>query len=77
VIQSGLIVDMLTKCAHFLAINQKLSMDKLAELYVREVVKLHGVLASIISDRGPRFTSRFLQSLQAALGTPWCWVHNF
>jgi len=36
------IVDRLTKCAHFLAINQKMSMDKLVELYVREVVRLHG-----------------------------------
>jgi len=63
------IVDRLTKCAHFLAINQKWSMDRLAELYVREVVRLHGVPASIVSDRDPRFTSRFWQSLQAALGT--------
>jgi len=63
------IVDRLTKCAHFLAINQKWSMDRLAELYVREVVRLHGVSASIVSDRDPRFTSRFWQSLQATLGT--------
>jgi len=63
------IVDKLTKCAHFLAINQKWSLDKLAELYVREVVRLHGVPTNIVSDRDLRFTSRFLQSLQAALGT--------
>ena len=44
-------------------------MDKLAELYVREVVRLHGVLESIVLDRDPRFTSRFWQSLQATLGT--------
>ena len=54
-----MIVDRLTKCAHFLAINQKMSMDKLAELYVREVVRMHGVPTSIVSDRDPRFTSRF------------------
>ena len=54
-----MIVDRLTKFAHFLAINQKLSMDKLAELYIQEVVRLHGVLASIISDKDLRFTSRF------------------
>jgi len=53
------IIDRLTKCAHFLVINQKMSMDKLADLYVREVVRLHGVLASIVSDRDPRFKSRF------------------
>jgi len=53
------IVDRLTKCAHFLAINQKLLMDKQAELYIREVVRLHGVPTSIVSDRDPRFTSHF------------------
>ena len=63
------IVDRLTKCAHFLPMNQKWSMDKLAELYVREVVRLHRVPESIVLDRDPRFTSRFWQSLQAALGT--------
>ena len=63
------IVDKLTKCAHFLPINQKMSMDKLTDLYVREVVRLHGVPASIVSDRDLRFTSRFWQSLQDALGT--------
>jgi len=63
------IVDKLTKCAHFLAINLKLLMDKLAELYVREIVILHGEPISIVSDRDPRFTSHFLQSLHAALGT--------
>jgi len=45
-----------------------MSLDKLAESYVREVVRLHGVPASIVSDRDPRFTSRFWQSLQKALG---------
>ena len=63
------IIDRLTKCAHFLPMNQKWSMDKLAELDVREVMRLHGVPESIVSDRDPRFTSRFWQSLQAALGT--------
>jgi len=42
------IVDRLTKCAHFLSINQKMSMDKLVELYVREVVRLHGVPKRIV-----------------------------
>jgi len=64
-----IIVDRLTKCAHFLPINQKMSMDKLADLYVREVVRLHKVPTSIVSDRDQRFTSRFWQSLQNALGT--------
>jgi len=51
------IVDKLTKCAPFLPMNQKWSMDKLAELYMREVVRLHGVPEDIVSDRDPRFTS--------------------
>jgi len=63
------IVDRLTKCAHILPINQKMSMDKLVDLNVTEVVKLHGVPTSIVSDRYLRFTSRFWQSLQKVLGT--------
>ena len=63
------IVDRFTKCAHFLPINQKMSLDKLAELYVTEIVRLHGVPKSIISNRDLRFTSRFWQSLQNTLGT--------
>nr|KYP52342.1 Retrotransposable element Tf2 [Cajanus cajan] len=57
------IVDRLTKCAHFLPVNIKWSLEKLTQLYVREIVRLHGVPSSIISDRDPRFTSRFWQSL--------------
>ena len=53
------IIDRLTKCVHFLLINQKTSMDKLAKLYVRKVVKLYRVPTSIVSDRDLRFTSRF------------------
>ena len=45
------------------------SLDKLAELYISEIVRLHGVPVSIISDRDPRFTSRFWDKLQKALGT--------
>ncbi|WVZ09239.1 hypothetical protein V8G54_013769 [Vigna mungo] len=63
------IVDRLTKCAHFLPINLRMSMEKLAELYIREIVRLHGVPNSIVSDRDPRFTSRFWQLLQEALGS--------
>ncbi|KAL0291840.1 UNVERIFIED_CONTAM: Transposon Ty3-G Gag-Pol polyprotein [Sesamum radiatum] len=63
------IVDRLTKSAHFLPIRQGDSLDKLAELYVAEIVRLHGVPVSIVSDRDPRFTSRFWGSLQKALGT--------
>nr|KYP64063.1 Transposon Ty3-I Gag-Pol polyprotein [Cajanus cajan] len=53
------IIDRLTKCAHFLPVNIKWSLEKLTQIYVREIVRLHGVPSSIISDRDPRFTSRF------------------
>ena len=63
------IVDRLTKSAHFLLVNVEDSLEKLAKLYVDGIVRLHGVLVSIVSDRDPRFTSRFWSSLQIALGT--------
>ena len=44
-------------------------MDQLVELYVEEIVRLHGVPLSIVSDRDPHFTSRFWKELQSALGT--------
>ncbi|KAL0426522.1 UNVERIFIED_CONTAM: Transposon Ty3-I Gag-Pol polyprotein [Sesamum latifolium] len=58
----------LTKSAHFLPIRQNDSLDKLAELYVSEIVRLHGIPTSIVSDRDPRFTSHFWGSLHKALG---------
>ncbi|GJV74857.1 putative reverse transcriptase domain-containing protein [Tanacetum coccineum] len=63
------IVDRLTKSAHFLPMREDYKMDRLARLYLNEVVARHGVLISIISDRDSRFTSRFWQSMQEALGT--------
>lgn len=63
------IIDRLTKSAHFLPIRKDTSLEKLAEIYIREIVRLHGLPVSIISDRDPRFKSKFWQSLQRALGT--------
>ena len=63
------IVDRLTKSAHFLAVNLRMSMTKLAQMYINEIVRLHGVPLSIVSDRDPRFTSRFWQTLQNAMGS--------
>ena len=63
------IVDRLTKLAHFLPMKNSDSMEKLAELYVKEIVRLHGTPVSIVSDRDPQLTSRFWPSLQRALGT--------
>ena len=61
------IVDRLTKSAHFLPVKTNYTVDVLGRLYVREIVKLHGVLVSIVSDRGSSFTSRFWKTLQEAL----------
>ena len=63
------IVDKLTKSAHFLPVRLDYSMDRLAELYVNEIVRLHGIPLSIVSDCDPRFTSRFWKELQSAMGT--------
>ena len=64
-----MIVDRLIKSAHFIPARIDYSMDRLAELYVDEIVQLHGVPLSIVSNRDPRFTSRFWKELQLALGT--------
>ncbi|GJX80549.1 putative reverse transcriptase domain-containing protein [Tanacetum coccineum] len=61
------IVDRLTKSAHFLPMREDYKMDRLARLYLNEIVARHGVPISIISDRDSRFTSRFWQSMQEAL----------
>ena len=63
------IVDRLTKLAHFLPIRWGSNLEQLAEKYMNEIVRLHGVPVSILSDRDPRFTSRLWDSLQRALGT--------
>ena len=57
------IVDRLTKSAHFLPMKNSDSVKKLAELYVKEIVRLHGTSISIASDKDPWFTSRFWPSL--------------
>ena len=63
------VVDQLTKSSHFLPVRADYSLDKLVELYIKEIVRLHGIPVSIIADRDPRFTSRFWGKFQEALGT--------
>ncbi|GKB91486.1 putative reverse transcriptase domain-containing protein [Tanacetum coccineum] len=63
------IVDRLTKSAHFLAIREDYSTERLTRLYIDEIVARHGVPVLIISDQDRRFTLRFWQTLQKALGT--------
>ncbi|KAJ9544987.1 hypothetical protein OSB04_024694 [Centaurea solstitialis] len=63
------IVDRLSKSAHFLPMKETYSMERLARLYIAEIVRLHGTPASIVSDRDARFTSTFWQSFQREMGT--------
>ncbi|GJV03992.1 putative reverse transcriptase domain-containing protein [Tanacetum coccineum] len=63
------IVDRLTKSAHFLPMREDDTLEKLTRQYLKEVVSKHGVLVSIISDRDGKFTSHFCKSLNKALGT--------
>ncbi|GKC86668.1 putative reverse transcriptase domain-containing protein, partial [Tanacetum coccineum] len=63
------VVDRLTKSAHFLPICEDYKTEKLAKIYTNEIVARHGVPVSIISDRDGRFTSHLWQAFQEALGT--------
>ena len=63
------IIDILIKSANFIPAGIDYYMDRLAELYVDEIVRLHGVSLSIVSDRDPRFMSRFWKELQSTLGS--------
>ncbi|GJZ87750.1 putative nucleotidyltransferase, ribonuclease H, partial [Tanacetum coccineum] len=63
------VVDQLTKSAHFFPIQQGFSSSKLAEIFQQEIIRLQGTHASIVSDRDPRFASRFWKGLQNAWGT--------
>ena len=62
------IVDRFKKSAHFLAVRMTF-MERFCQLYIREIVWLHGVPVSIVSDRDPRFTAHFWKSFQKAMGT--------
>jgi len=63
------IVDRLTKFAYFIPINIIYSLERLTSLYISEIVRLHNVPSSIVSNRDPRFTTRFWESLHKVLGT--------
>jgi hypothetical protein len=64
-----LVVDRLTKAAHFIPVKITYNSAVLAELYMARIVCLHGVPKKIVSDRGTQFTSHFWQQLHEALGT--------
>ncbi|KAL0561256.1 hypothetical protein IC582_001678 [Cucumis melo] len=63
------VVDRLTKSAHFVPGKSTYTASKWAQLYMSEIVRLHGVPVSIVSDRDARFTSKFWKGLQTAIGT--------
>ena len=63
------IVDHLRKSALFLAIRMTFTLEEFYRLYIREIVPLHGVPVSIVSDRDPRFMAHFWKSFQKAMGT--------
>ena len=63
------IVDRLTKSTHFLVMWMTFTLEELCGLYIREIVKLHGVPVSILLDSDPRFTTHFWKSFQKAMGT--------
>ena len=63
------VVDRLTKSAHFIQVKTGYKSHQYAELYIARVVSLQGVPKTIISDRGSQFVARFWEQLQASLGT--------
>ena len=63
------IVDRLTKSAHFLPVKTIYRAQHYAELYISRILSLHGVPKTIISDRGTQFVARFWEHFHAALGT--------
>ncbi|WVZ83199.1 hypothetical protein U9M48_030369 [Paspalum notatum var. saurae] len=63
------IVDRLTKSAHFIPVNTRFDTAKLAEIYVQNILRLHRAPLSIVSDRGPQFTTKFWKSLHKAMDT--------
>ena len=62
-------MDRLTKSAHFIPVKSTRSASSLAEIYMREIVRLHGVPVSIVCDRDPIFTGQFWKAFQESLGT--------
>jgi hypothetical protein len=63
------IVNRLSKSSHFISVNTNYKVKKYAEIYIARVLCLHGVLKTIISDRGSQFVAHFWEQLHASLGT--------
>ena len=65
----GVIVGRLTKSAYFITTKVTFSLEKLTEIYVSQIVRLHGVPKSFISDRDGRFTSQFWMNVHNTMGS--------
>jgi transposase InsO family protein len=63
------IIDCLTKVAHFIPVKTTFGGATLTRIYLKEIVRLHGIPRKIVSDRGTQFTSKFWTSLQKTMGT--------
>ena len=63
------VVDRLTKSSHFISVRIDYNAEQLAKVYVKEILRLHGVPLSIISNHGTQFTSKFWRKLHDELGT--------
>ena len=63
------VVDRLTKAAHFIPVRMNMSMEQLVKLYMDNIVRLNGTPVTIVSDRDPRFTSKLWKEFQEAMGT--------
>jgi hypothetical protein len=71
------IVDRLTKVAHFIPVKTTYSGPQLAELYMSRIVCPHGVPKKIVSDRGTQFTSRCWERLHETLDTQFCFSSTY
>ena len=58
-----------TKLVHFLAVRMTFTLEEFCRLYIREIVRLHGVPVSIVLDKDPKFMKHFWKSFQKAMGT--------
>ena len=63
------VVEKLTKVAHFIPVKSTFSASDVAQVFIRDVVKLHGVLKKIVPDKDAKFTSKFWKELFAGMGT--------
>ena len=71
------IVDRLTKSAHFLAVRMTFTLERFCRLYIQKIVRLYGVPISIVLDRDPKFTAHFWKIFQKAMDTRLTMSTNF